>query len=278
MKNHNPTSASHLLRQCTASALIGLCGLASAAQSEAFTFASVDIFDKGPLEGTTSTLSNTDPVFVERGLEPAAYGKSRAAFGSNGFAILSGAGATSIWSDRFTITYTGPGPMLVNFSVDVRGAIIGDADMHYNLLVSDQPFDLPAMLASLEEDNEQINIPGSTSILKALIMDDQKSPHMTLTGTLPVLSGQTFYLASVFRGDVCTPLEGPEWAGCPGGSEDFFHSANFGISRPAGSTIATLSNTVYAQAVPEASSLMLTLAGLATAAGLARQAKVRRNC
>ena len=55
-----------------------------------------------------------------------------------------------------------------------------------------------------------------------------------------------------------------------GGSEDFFNSANFGITGPTGATLVALSGTTYAAAVPEPAAVWLFGSGLS---GLARKRK-----
>lgn len=86
---------------------------------------------------------------------------------------------------------------------------------------------------------------------------------------MPFEFGQTIYLASVFGGDVCYSTGSADQE-CKGGSEDFFHSAIFGISVPDNATLTTLSNTRYGAAVPEPGTWALLCSGL-LATGLARR-------
>jgi len=241
-----------------ATAIMVVSMVASAAPLTPFNAAQVNIFAPGPTEGTTLIVSPDSPVFAERGAAPGPYGKARAVFGSNGFAILSGAAATSGWSDGFLIT-GGAGASLVNVSVDVHGSVVGsEADMSYTLFASANPFDLQAIADATTVDNQNPMVPGADRILHTEIFNGQGPSDVTLIGTLPFVFGQTFYLASVFLGDVC----GLHQPGCTGGSEDFFSSTDFGITAPPGAALSTLSGTTYAAAVPEPATWCLLCAGL----------------
>ena len=219
-----------------------------------FNYVSVDIFAGGPTDGTSVMSSATAPVFVERGIAPGPYGKARTEFGSIGFAIQNGTAAGGMWSDGFLVL-GGTGSGVVNVSVQIDGTVAGPHhDMSYTLFSSNNPFDAQAILDSLEIDDQNPQVPGANPVLHTELFHGGFNPtgplDVTLVGSIPFTYGQSFYLASVFGGDV----------GCAGCSEDFFNSADFGISVPAGATLVTQSQTVYAAAVPEPTTLALLAA------------------
>lgn len=245
----------------TAAVIFSAAGPAVAAPVSPFTYVLVDIFAGGPTDGTSVESSTIGPVFVERGALPGAYGKARADFGATGFAALSGAGTVSMWSDGF-IVIGGTGEGTIAVSVQIDGHVVGaQPDMSYTLFVSDDPFDAETILESLLIDDQNPQVPGASVVLHA--ENFHGGPHsqgglnITLLGRVPFTYGQPFYLANLFGGDVCS---GPN---CAGSSEDFFGSADFGISAPSGASLTTLSHTVYAAAVPEPGMLALFGFGLA---------------
>jgi hypothetical protein len=75
---------------------------------------------------------------------------------------------------------------------------------------------------------------------------------VTLSASVPFTSGQTVYVLAAFTGGV----------GNDGGIESFLNSADFGVSAPAGTTLQSLSSTVYAPAVPEPQLPLLFVVGL----------------
>jgi hypothetical protein len=227
-----------------------------------FTAATVDIFDNSAFNGTGFVAGAAGaPVLIDRGPSiSGAYGKARAELGSNGFMATSGAAGFSAWSDGFTLT-GGSGAGEVDISVAIHGSIEGtEADMSYGLYVSDTPFGFDAVTA-LNDANLDAPLGHATKVLSYSINNANLSPNATLTGKLTFTYGQQFYVFSYLYGDVCTPLEGAGSAGCTGGSEDFFHSAVFGLTAPSTAAIATLSHHTYAAAVPESSAWVLAVAG-----------------
>jgi hypothetical protein len=238
---------------CAAASVAG--GSAVAAPISPFTYVLVDVFAGGPTDGTSVVSSATDPVFVERGMVSGAYGKARADFGSNGFAAQSGAAGLSLWSDGFVVN-GGTGSGQITVSVLIDGVVLGSTpDMSYSLFLSSNPFDAQSILDALAIDDQDPQVPDSSTVLHTEIFHSGFHPEgaisLTLRGIIPFTYGQTFYLASLFGGDV----------GLTGHSEDFFSSADFGITAPGGSTLVTQSHTVYASAVPEPG--MLALVALA---------------
>lgn len=231
-------------------------GSAVAAPISPFTYVLVDVFAGGPTDGVSIESSTTGPVFVERGMTPGAYGRARAGFGSNGFAARSGAAGVSIWSDGFLVSGgTGHGSAAVSVRID--GIVVGNSpDMSYTLFLSDDPFDVQTILDSLLDDDQNPQVPGATAVLHTEIFHDGFHPEgaigLTLRGSIPFTYDQTFYLASLLGGDV----------GFAGHGEDFFDSADFGITAPGGATLFTRSSTVYASAVPEPGELAILMVGV----------------
>ena len=235
-------------------ALSAIASSATAAPVTPFTYVLIDIFAGGSTDGTSVNSSTTGPVFVQRGTAPGAHGQARAEFGSIGFAILNQAGGGGMWSDGYLVT-GGTGSGLVHVSVQIDGTVAGPHhDMSYTLFSSNNPFDAQAILDASSIDDQNPQVPGASAVLHTEIFHGGFNPtgplDITLVGSIPFTYGQPFYLASLFGGDV----------DCVGCSEDFFNSADFGISAPAGATLVTQSQTVYAAAVPEPTTLALLAA------------------
>jgi hypothetical protein len=244
---------------------LAMSGAGAATHQGTFTAATVDIFDKTVSEGTSFSVEPTGaPIVVDRGPSMSgAYGKARAELGSNGFMATSGSAGFSAWSDGFTVT-GGSGSGELDVSVSIHGAIIGrEADMAYGLYVSNTPFSIDSELG-LNDSNLSTVLVNTNRLLSYSINNADKTPNTTLTGKLDFTFGQQFYLISYLYGDVCTPLEGLDHVDCTGGSEDFYHSAVFGLTAPASAVINTLSGHEYAAAVPESGSLALFIFGLLT--------------
>jgi hypothetical protein len=256
--------------------LIVLSGLAmssaqAATQQGTFTAATVDVFDSSALEGSSFAVdTNGAPVVAERGPSPfGAHGKARAELGSNGFMATSGSAGLSAWADGFTLT-GGSGAGELDLSIVIHGSITGtEADMAYGLYVSSTPFDIDTE-TGLSDSQLDTVLAQSTRILFYDIDNANASPNTTLAGRVTFTYGRTFYLFSYLLGDVCTPLEGPSASNCTGGSEDFYHSAVFGITAPSSASINTLSGHAYAAAVPEPASWALLCTGLFTFAVIRR--------
>lgn len=209
------------------------------------------------------------PVVVEAGSQPTAYGRFRAALGSNGFEAQGIGGIDrevdggSVWSDGFTVT-GGTGSGLLTMSTHLTGSISGLGQMGYALFVSSQPYDLNALLATVGANHNgfwALQLANSVRVMFTGVangcgsgiwnpdcghmpLQNYQGPmDVTLTAKVPFTYGQALYVATGFSGAVLTP----------GGSASFLHSADFAISAPAGATMAALSGSVYAAAVPEAS-------------------------
>ena len=270
-------------------AATALCPSARGAPLSPFNYADADLF--GNLDSSNQVSSQTTSVFVQNGTIPTAYGEARAGFGSNGIAAQGngsgrGVGVGSIWSDGFTFT-GGTGTLVPPISVRVHGSIAGGTDMSYALFVSTSPFDLQNIIDAFENGpggdwNPQV--PGALRLLYTAIANGCGDPNVSSNAcghvpienfagsldltlheeTFPFTYGVTLYLASVFSADVHT---------LPGGSADFFNSATFGISVPGGATLTTTSNTVYAAAVPEPTSLALLAAAALGFVGCPRRAR-----
>ena len=246
-------------------ALLAIPGLAI---STPLTYARVETFAGDSTDGYTDLSSASTSVFVGRGVAPAAYGEARAQFGSNGFAILSGASGSSWWLDDFLVT-GGSGTGLVNVSVSIHGSVVGtQADMGYSLFASTNPIDPQAIADATALDNKNPQVAGSVTILHTEINNGLGLSNITLVGTIPFTYGQLFYLASGFWGDVCA-ISQPWCSG--GGSEDFFNSANFGITVPTGATLIASSGITYAAAVPEPATWLLLFAGIISVLAASRR-------
>jgi hypothetical protein len=247
--------ASRWLRAALAAAAFSAAGLTAAAPLTPFNYVLVDVFAGGPSDGTSVLSSTTGPVLVERGVTAGAFGKARAAFGSNEFAAQSKAAGGSMWSDGFVVT-GGTGSGMLAVSVQIEGTVVGASpDMSYTLFLSDNPFDAQTILDSLMIDDQNPSVPGASSVLHTEIFHDGFHPtgalNIMLVGNIPFAYGQPFYLASLFGGDV----------GVAGDSEEF--SAAFGITAPAAAVLQTQSQAVYASAVPEpATPVLVAMAAL----------------
>jgi PEP-CTERM motif len=262
-------------------AVMGFSGVAESAPLSPFNYGAVDIFDASGNDVIPSSevSSASAPVFVESGTLPTAQGEARAGFGSNGFVLQAsgparGAAAASIWSDSFVVTgRTGSGVAALSAQID--GSLAGDADLSYALFVSPLPFDVQIIEAGYGTApgfDFDPQVPNSERFLYTAIangcggqngggsagcghvpLENVQGPvNLTLTGSFSFTYGQTYYFASVFEGDVSAN----------GGSEQFFNSADFGITVPAGATLTAISGTQYAAAVPEPETWILLLAGL----------------
>jgi hypothetical protein len=267
-----------------AAVLLGTFGLAGAATPTPFTYGVVDIFDA--VNGTRSeTSSATDPVSLAAGTAPGALGSVRTEFGSNGFAVEAladplGAGAGSIWSDRFRIT-GGSGTGMLGLSVQIEGSIAGGADMFYDLFASAAAFDAQAIVAVYDTSDYDRQLPGAVRLLHTAVANGCGGPspsaacghvpfqnfqgpfNLTLTGTVPFTYDAYFYLASVLGGDVSDDGAG--------GRASFLNSARFGISVLTGGQLEWLGGAGYAQAVPEPTTWLLLCAGIACLAVAGRR-------
>lgn len=223
--------------------------------------------------------STSAPVRVETGGLPIAYGDFRSEFGANRFAIQTNGSLDrevyggSVWSDGLTVNGAGQGGLLT-LSVSIGGSVSGLGEMGYALFVSEQPYDFVTVLAAIEANNLgfwALTLPNSSRVISTGVSNGCSGsgnwsrqcghvPFENFQGTLnlaasvnvPFTDGQPLYVLSAFSGGV----------GRAGGIESFLNSANFGVTVPAGGTLASLSGTTYAAAVPEPSSALLFIAGL----------------
>jgi hypothetical protein len=239
----------------------------------------VDIFDNSVLNGTSIAMGPTGaPVVAERGpSNSGAYGKARAELGSNGFMASSGAAGFSAWSDGFTLT-GGSGAGDLTISVSIHGELVGTAaDMVYGLYVAKTPFSVDSEVG-FNDENLGAALANANLLLSYSMTDSNASPNTTLIGKLNFTFGEKFYLFSYLGGDVCTPLEPGRIKPCSGGSEDFYHSAVFGLTAPAAAAVSTLSGHEYVAAVPEGGPVALFVVGLLTLSMSGRRTRAPGSC
>ena len=228
----------------------------------------------------------TGPVTIEVGSAPSSYGRFRSAYGSNGFEIQVTGGIDrqvaggSVWSDAFTMTGgTGSGTVLV--SSRIQGVVSGAGEMGYALVVSDHPFDFGVLSAAVEAADSfgAVQVPDSIRVIYTGLVNGctgagepaecAYAPHKNFQGTfdetlstsVPFTYGETLYVASLFAGGV----------GVAGGSANFYNSANFGITAPAGASLQALSGASYVAAVPEPAVAWLWVVGMAIVVPLVRR-------
>lgn len=269
-KRHTPTfSGSTALR------LLALAGtlfctshaLAVVAPAAPFTYAAHGYWD---VNGNAVMVEEDQNSVSESAMVAGVSGqKARASFGDNGVATpFSGIYAVSAWSDGFVVT-GGSGTGSLNLSVQLHGTLIDPQDAHYALIMSDDPNAFSP--ASIIIDGVATVPFGTTQVLYVEVDDsfdhDDHGAISLPSGlvdqvfnvSVSFTYGQTFYLASVL--DI-------------GGYGDFYNSADFGITAPDGTSITSLSGTLYpAAAVPEAETYSMMLAGLALVGFMARSRK-----
>jgi hypothetical protein len=257
-----------------------LSSSAAAAPTSPFVAAGGGVFDGPGNEIVPEVLqsSATGPVVVETGSLPAAYGKFRGAYGSNGIDIQVTGGIDrevdggTIWTDGFTII-GGSASAQLQLSARVQGSVIGHAEVDYALYVSSQPFDLQVIMDTVSATHGfwDLQLPGAVRVLYTAVANGCGQPKpmgdcghvpfenfqgpfdQTLYTSVPFTFGQPIYVASVFAGGV----------GVFGGQASFFNSADFGLTAPAGASVSALSGTIYTAAVPEPQAALLFALGLA---------------
>lgn len=233
----------------------------------------------------------TGPLLAEAGALPAAYGKFRSDYGANGFeaTVMGGidreVDGGTLWSDGLIVS-GGTGTGSLSLSAHVVGTVSGEVEMFYALFVSSQPFDLQVILNTVGAAPGfwAVQLPNATRLMFTGVANRCGQTHasnecghvpfqnfqgpldLTLTASATFTYGQPLYVASVFGGGVSIF----------GGSAAFFNSAHFGVSAPAGDTLAALSGSTYASAVPEPAAAPLFGAGLLLCAGLAWRRTPRR--
>ena len=210
--------------------------------------------------------SDLDYVLVDRGATFAEFSsttqtaRARADYGVNGaYALADGAGPNGIdgqstWSDGFVVA---GGSGTLSLSLRLTGTTTGvDQGFMYGLYVSQTPFENLETYNGLDV-NESLF--GVAPLLWVRHDDvegtiDPGTFDETFLFDVPYVSGETFYITSV--------LDVGAWQTA---SADFWGSASFGISAPAGAVLSAMSGTQYAAAmmVPEPGTYALMLAGLA---------------
>jgi hypothetical protein len=275
------TLSGHLLAALLCALLLALASPGAAAQQSPFVLVNGGVFDGAGNEiGPEVTLVQaTGPLLLEVGSLPNHHGRFRADYGSLGFEMqvtggidreVDGGGG---WTDGFLVTGgTGSGTLAV--SSQLHGAVAGNVDLFFMLFVSPQPFELATLNAAIEAADGawQLQLPNATRVmftgvanrcgLPAASNNCGHVPFENYDGPLdlvmnvgvPFTYGQRFYTLTILGGGVSVF----------GGSIDFFDSANFGITVPAGATLSTNSGTAYAAAVPEPATWLLMLAGALT--------------
>lgn len=222
--------------------------------------------------------SSVGPVLSEATDSTLAYAGFRGAFGSNGFHIQVArnmnreAYGGSIWSDGFTVESSAPTGFLT-FKSQVNGSVSGLGEMAYALYVSSRPFEITSVMDEASANRLgfwALSLPNSTRIFFTGVSNGcnqhwsrecghvpfenfQGTLGITLTASVPFSTGQPLYVISIISGGV----------GNNGGVESFMNSADFSVSAPHGATLSSLSDTNYAQAVPEPSTLLELATGLA---------------
>lgn len=190
------------------------------------------------------------------------YAKARAGFGNSGaYAAVPQPGyeafAETWWADGFTIT-GGVGQGELHLAIRVSGTSEGKGVAHYGLFSSLQPFDQGALRSWL--DCCMPEAPQSSTVVVPITEDAFPSAGATvLQAEISFTYDKPIYLASYFGVESFDV-----------GVADFYGSAHFGLTAPAGASIAAASGTAYlsAAAVPEPATAALWLLGLAGLAGL----------
>lgn len=185
-------------------------------------------------------------------------------------------GAVSVWADKFTVTDPGgaSGAFSAQVSVTVSGTLSGAdyAEGGYALfaLTQQQAQDILNGGGEFLYDQFIFGLPNDPAYGSPIIIEERFSDEspvsgtFVLTGTVHGTYGEAFYLVSVLN--VYAEEDG---------LIDASNSAVFGISVPTGTSLATDSTTVYAQAVPEPETTALLLAGLAFVAVIASRQRQR---
>jgi hypothetical protein len=255
-----------LVGAVVAASLLVLAPLAAAAPVSPFVAALAGVYD-GPGNAIGPELFQTDasgPVLVQVGASPPAYGRFRSAFGANGFDIQVTGGLDrevdggAMWSDGFLVT-GGVGSGVLNLSTRITGSVSGQAEMFHGVFVSPAPFDLATVLAAVRSAPGfwAVQLPNSVRVHFTGVanrcglsnasnecghvpLQNYAGPvDLTLTASVAFTYGQPLYVLAGFGGGV----------GVFGGSQSFLNSADFGISAPTGSTLASISGNTYAPAI-----------------------------
>lgn len=274
------TLSGHLLAALLCALLLALASPGAAAQQSPFVLINGGVFD-GPgneIEPEVTIVQPTGPILLQVGALPDAFGRFRSAYGSTGFGaqvtgginreVDGGAG----WSDGFTVS-GGSGGGTLPINTHIQGTATGDIEMFFGVFVSAQPFDVATLFAAVQAAPGfwAVQLPNATRVLFTGIANrcgmagaSSECGHvpyesfdgpfdLTLGASVPFTYGQPFYVLSVLGGGV----------GVFGGSMDFYNSATFGISAPAGASLSTMSGAVYAP-VPEPAAWLLIALGVLT--------------
>jgi len=219
----------------------------------------------GTFSAVVEQTSATGTAFVDVGSAKAqtSFGINRAAWQATGQS--NPVGALSIWSDQFTITGgTGAGSALMSFGVD---GVIGSAPVFEGFFSVLRSASAPsaADLLALAIASVFVDVsppPGSTVLFydEGGTPEGDFGPHSSgFSALVSFIYDEPFYLTGAGGGYVTM-----------NGAADFFSSARFGITVPAGATLVTASGTTYAAAVSEPGSIA-SLAIVLVALGLARR-------
>jgi PEP-CTERM motif len=243
----------------------------SHAESAAFTLvrAQTEIANPDPTMPGGVVLQNYGAEFASAG-EPGWYAKARAGFGNSGaYAVTDGsdpnrwAFGETWWADSFTVA-DGVGPGELTIAVSLSGVLSGEGRANYALYISQQPFSYQVLTDWLDctpQRDDCIPYPPANS--QALIPMTLPASGQTVLTTKLAFKGDTpIYIASYF---------GVETWGV--GRADFYGSAHFGITAPAGAALSTASGTLYplASSIPEPQSVLLMGLGLLAVLGFGRR-------
>lgn len=288
-------AAAAAVRVCATALVAGVWSttcLALVAPPGAFVAAGGGIYNAhgDALEPDMALQSSTTPQAGSFGSLPAAWGSVRANFGSLGFDMLAAGGVDrevdggALWADGWTVT-GGSGAGVLSISTSIHGSIAGQAEAVLALYASSQPFEFTTVVEAITAAHGfwKITIPNATRVQLGGVVTGCGTPgasrecghgpvenvtgpfSTTVVSNIPFVYGQPVYVLSMFAGG----------ASANGGQASFLHSADLGLSAPAGATVSALSGTVYPAAVPEPAAWLLLLLGGAALAPV-RRAAVRR--
>lgn len=271
-----------LIGACLGTALLAtspfVSAMAAVPQSALFAGAVVDI-DDGSFPGFVADYKFDTTVAEVLSAELGYHSKAASDFGINkAYSKVTGgsvdfgpfAYAVSAWADSFTLT-GGTGNFTADVSVTLSGqfgsGMYSEAayglfavsnDLYTRVLNGGDEFVRDLILSGLPSESgyEPIMLLGNNSI-----EDDHTPGSFTDTGHVHGTFGESVHLVSV----LVTYAE-------EDGEIDMFHTAVFGITGPAGSTLTTGSGTSYTAAVPEPGTYALFAAGLVLLAAARRKA------
>lgn len=167
-----------------------------------------------------------------------------------------GAYPMSIWSDAFRVT-TGTSIGVLDFSARLDGTLSGsNTEVVYAVWYSDRPFGPDGLRSwlnssdSLGVNGELLSPPDASLAFGVYRIDGDASG--TYRALVPYAIDETVYVASLLTVSAIGPTS----------TADFYNSAYFGVSAPAGAELTAASGFTYATSVPEASTLSMAALGL----------------